>query len=33
GLCSAAPAAMLDGEVHGRLDADAVDGLVAEVRA
>ena len=32
GLCSAAPAAMLDGEVHGRLDDDAVDDLVAEVR-
>ena len=33
GLCSTAPAAMLDGEVHGRLDADAVRDLVAEVRA
>jgi formate dehydrogenase subunit gamma len=33
GLCSAAPSAMLDGAVHGRLDADAVDALVAEVRA
>jgi len=33
GLCSTAPAAMLDGEVHGRLDADAVKDLVAEVRA
>lgn len=32
GLCACAPAAMLDGEVIGRLDADAVDGIVAEVR-
>lgn len=32
GLCSNAPAAMLDGEVHGRLDADAIAELVAEAR-
>ena len=33
GLCACAPAAMLDGEPIGRLDAEAVDGIVAEVRA
>ncbi|MDO9418410.1 formate dehydrogenase subunit gamma [Pararhizobium sp.] len=33
GLCSTAPAAMLDGEVHGRLDAAALADLVAEARA
>jgi formate dehydrogenase subunit gamma len=33
GLCACAPTAMLDGEVIGRLDADAVDEIVAEVRA
>lgn len=33
GLCACAPAAMLDGEVIGRLDADAIDEIVAEVRA
>ncbi|MEO3998009.1 formate dehydrogenase subunit gamma [Mesorhizobium sp. CAU 1732] len=32
GLCACAPAAMLDGEVIGRLDADAIDDIVAEVR-
>ncbi|MCO5161696.1 MAG: formate dehydrogenase subunit gamma [Mesorhizobium sp.] len=32
GLCACAPAAMLDGEVIGRLDAAAVDEIVAEVR-
>ena len=32
GLCSCAPAAMLDGEVHGRVDAAHADELVAEVR-
>lgn len=32
GLCACAPAAMLDGEVIGRLDADALDEIVAEVR-
>ena len=33
GLCACAPAAMLDGEVIGRLDADKLDEIVAEVRA
>ncbi|MEO3386492.1 formate dehydrogenase subunit gamma [Mesorhizobium sp. CAU 1741] len=33
GLCACAPAAMLDGNVIGRLDADAIDEIVAEVRA
>lgn len=33
GLCACGPSAMLDGEVIGRLDAEAVDGIVAEVRA
>lgn len=33
GLCACAPAAMLDGEVIGRLDADRLDEIVAEVRA
>jgi formate dehydrogenase subunit gamma len=32
GLCACAPAALLDGEVIGRLDADAIDEIVAEVR-
>jgi formate dehydrogenase subunit gamma len=32
GLCSCAPAAMLDGEVHGRVDADLSGELVAEAR-
>ena len=32
GLCACAPAAMLDGEVIGRLDADAIDEIVAEVQ-
>ncbi|QRM53337.1 formate dehydrogenase subunit gamma [Sinorhizobium sp. BG8] len=32
GLCSCAPSAMLDGEVHARLDAAAVTELVAEAR-
>ncbi len=32
GLCSTAPAAMLDGEVHGRLDDAAIADLIAEVR-
>jgi formate dehydrogenase subunit gamma len=32
GLCSCAPAAMLDGEVHGRVDADLARELVAEAR-
>ena len=32
GLCACAPAGMLDGAVFGRLDASAVEDLVAEVR-
>jgi len=32
GLCSCAPSAMLDGAVHGRLDADLAAELVAEAR-
>jgi formate dehydrogenase subunit gamma len=31
GLCACAPAAMLDGEVIGRLDAEAIDEIVAEI--
>ncbi|MEX0408541.1 formate dehydrogenase subunit gamma [Aquibium sp. LZ166] len=33
GLCACAPAAMLDGAVIGRLDADMVDEIAAEVRS
>jgi formate dehydrogenase subunit gamma len=33
GLCACAPAAMLDGEVIGRVDADKLDEIVAEVRS
>lgn len=33
GLCACAPSAMLDGEVIGRIDAEAIDEIVAEVRA
>jgi formate dehydrogenase subunit gamma len=33
GLCACAPAAMLDGEVIGRLDADTIDEIVEEVRS
>lgn len=33
GLCACAPAAMLDGEVYGRLDAAGLDVLLAEARA
>jgi len=33
GLCACAPAAMLDGEVIGRLDADKLDAIVEEVQA
>lgn len=29
GLCACAPAAMLDGEVHGRLTPERLDGLLA----
>jgi formate dehydrogenase subunit gamma len=32
GLCACAPAAMLDGDVIGRLDDDILDEIVAEVR-
>ena len=32
GLCACAPAAMLDGEVIGRLDADQLEEIAAEVR-
>ena len=32
GLCSCAPAAIFDGEVHGRIDADLTQELVAEAR-
>lgn len=33
GLCACAPAAMLDGEVMGRLDNEAIDEIVVAVRA
>lgn len=33
GLCACAPSAMLDGEVIGRIDEDAIDEIVAAVRA
>jgi len=33
GLCSCAPAAMFDGEVHGRVDADLAKELIAEARS
>ncbi|QND52026.1 formate dehydrogenase subunit gamma [Phyllobacterium sp. 628] len=32
GLCACAPAAMLDGEVIGRLDAEKLETLASEVR-
>lgn len=32
GLCACAPAAMLDGALHGRLDAEGLEDLVAEAR-
>ncbi|MFT4163169.1 formate dehydrogenase subunit gamma [Shinella sp.] len=32
GLCSCAPAAMLDGEVHGKVDAALAQELVTEAR-
>ncbi|KZL06658.1 formate dehydrogenase subunit gamma [Pseudovibrio sp. Ad26] len=32
GLCSCAPAAMMDGNLHGRLDEEAVLKLVEEVK-
>jgi formate dehydrogenase subunit gamma len=31
GMCACSPAAMLDGEVIGRLDSDKIDEIVAEV--
>lgn len=33
GLCACAPSAMLDGDVIGRLDADAIDEIVEAVQA
>jgi formate dehydrogenase subunit gamma len=33
GLCACAPAAMIDGDVYGRLDGATLETLVAEVRA
>jgi formate dehydrogenase subunit gamma len=33
GLCACAPSGMFDGELHGRLDAAAVDALVGEAQA
>lgn len=33
GLCSCAPAALVDGELRGRLDDEAIDEIVAEVRS
>jgi len=32
GLCACAPSAMLDGELHARLDDEAVEALVVEAR-
>jgi formate dehydrogenase subunit gamma len=32
GLCSVAPSAEIDGELHGRLDREALDALLKEVR-
>jgi formate dehydrogenase subunit gamma len=32
GLCACAPAAMLDGEVYGRVDEHCLSEMVAEVR-
>jgi formate dehydrogenase subunit gamma len=32
GLCACSPAAMLDGELHGRLDNEAAEELVMEAR-
>ncbi|HEX8046196.1 MAG TPA: formate dehydrogenase subunit gamma, partial [Rhizobium sp.] len=31
-LCACAPAAMLDGELHGRLDDEGAEDLVKEAR-
>lgn len=33
GLCSIAPSAQVDGELHGRLDRDELTALLKEVRA
>ncbi|MEP0696059.1 MAG: NAD(P)H-dependent oxidoreductase subunit E, partial [Nitratireductor sp.] len=33
GLCACAPAAMVDGQVIGRLDLDAVEAIAREVRS
>jgi len=33
GLCACSPAALLDGEVIGRIDAEKVDEIIAEVRS
>ncbi len=33
GNCACSPAVMIDGELHGRVDADMFDTLVAELRA
>ncbi|QPC86703.1 formate dehydrogenase subunit gamma [Mesorhizobium sp. NBSH29] len=33
GLCACAPAVMLDGQVMGRVDQDAFDAIIEEVRA
>ena len=33
GLCACAPAAMLDGDVIGRIDAGTIDEIIAEVQA
>nr|WP_246748918.1 formate dehydrogenase subunit gamma [Rhizobium setariae] len=33
GLCSVAPSAQLDGELHGRLDRDELSALIKEARA
>jgi formate dehydrogenase subunit gamma len=32
GLCACAPAAMVDGELHGRLDEAGIEGIVTEMR-
>src|SRR5262245_66149429 len=32
GLCACAPSAMLDGQVHGRLDDKRLDALIAEAQ-
>lgn len=33
GLCACAPAAILDDEVHGRVDVDCLQGLITEARS